>query len=216
MRTFLLALVFLLLLPFALAPLYAVVKPVSTLMLWRWATQQPVQRDWVPLQAMGPILPRSVVASEDALFCRHDGVDWGSLREVLSTEGGPSRGASTIPMQAARNLFLWQGAGYIRKPFEIVLALWLDLVLSKQRLMEIYLNTVEWGPDGQFGAQAAAMAAFKRSVGELGPRQAALLAVTLPNPILRNPAKPSRGMARLAGRLEVRVRRMQPLFDCLP
>lgn len=204
------------LVPFVLTVVYAVAPPVSTLMLARWATFRPVVRDWVPLAEMGSTLPKAVVASEDALFCRHSGVDWGSLREVLQSEGGPSRGASTIPMQTARNLFLWQGAGYLRKPFEIVLALWLDLVLSKARLLEIYLNVVEWGPDGVFGAQAAAQRAFRRNADALTGRQAALLAAALPNPILRNPAKPGGGMLGTAARIEGRARRMQPMFDCLP
>jgi monofunctional glycosyltransferase len=208
--------VLLALIPVVLTLVYAVVPPVSTLMLWRWASQQPVTRQWVPLEQMGDALPRSVVASEDAFFCRHHGVDWGALREAMTMPGGPSRGASTIPMQAARNLFLWQGFGYVRKPLEIALALWLDLVLSKARILEIYLNIVEWGPNGQFGAQAASQLDFRRDVNRLTARQAALLAATLPNPKLRNPARPNGAMLGLAAGIEGRVRHMQPLFDCLP
>lgn len=204
------------LIPVVLVPVYAVVSPVSTLMLARWATLRPVDRQWVPLTQMGDSLPRAVVASEDAFFCRHWGVDWGSLREAITAPGGPSRGASTIAMQTARNLFLWQGAGYVRKPIEIVLALWLDLVLSKPRVLEIYLNIVEWGPNGQFGAEAAARRNFRRNVNKLTGRQSALLAAALPNPILRNPAKPGGAMLGLAARIEGRARRMRPLFDCLP
>jgi monofunctional glycosyltransferase len=202
--------------PIVLTPIYAIVRPVSTLMLARWVTFRPVERQWVPLYEMGKALPRAVMASEDAFFCRHRGVDWGQLKEVLQQDGGPSRGASTIPMQTVRNLFLWQGAGYIRKPIEIVLALWLDLILSKERVLEIYLNTVEWGPDGQFGAAAASERAFNRQPAELTARQAALLSSALPNPIVRNPARPSGGMLGLAARTEGRVRRIGPYFDCLP
>lgn len=216
LRNLLIGLAALALIPLVLTVVYAAVPPVSTLMLARWATLRPVERQWVPLASMGPTLPRTVVASEDAFFCRHWGVDWGQLRAVMRSPGGPSRGASTIAMQTARNLFLWQGAGYVRKPIEIVLALWLDLVLSKPRVLEIYLNIVEWGPDGQFGAEAASRRDFGKSVGGLSARQSALLAAALPNPILRNPAKPGGAMLGLAARIDGRARRMQPMFDCLP
>jgi monofunctional glycosyltransferase len=216
LKTLALLLALLVAIPLVLTPIYAVAPPVSTLMLARWATFRPVERDWVPLAQMGKPLPRAVIASEDAFFCRHHGVDWGQLRAVLNQDGGPSRGASTIAMQAARNLFLWQGAGYIRKPLEIPIALWLDLVLSKERLLEIYLNVVEWGPDGVFGAGAAAQRAFGKAPSALTARQAALLAAALPNPILRNPAKPGGGMLGLASRIDGRARRIEPYFDCLP
>jgi monofunctional glycosyltransferase len=176
---------------------YAVVTPPSTLMVARWFTGRPVVRDVVPLTAISPALAKAVLASEDARFCDHAGVDWSALRDVVDDEGGPSRGASTLAMQLAKNLFLWPSRSYLRKALEIPLALYLDAILGKRRIMEIYLNVVEWG-DGVFGAEAAAQRHFGRSARELGRREAALLATSLPNPILRDPARPSRHQRELA------------------
>ena len=191
----------LLLLPYLVAPFYRVGHPVSTLMAWRWLMGAPVQRQWVDLTAMSPYLPRTVVASEDAKFCSHHGIDWGALREVMddAEEGEVTRGGSTITQQAAKNLFLWPGRSVVRKALEIPLAMWLDLVLGKQRVLEIYLNIAELGPSGQFGAGAGAAYAFGKPASELSPREAALLATTLPNPIKRSARNPRPGVRRLAG-----------------
>jgi monofunctional biosynthetic peptidoglycan transglycosylase len=196
----------------ALSLLYAVVTPPSTLMLGRWLTLSPVDRQAVPLSAVSEHLPRTVIASEDGRFCQHRGVDWGALQEVLEDEEGPSRGASTIPMQVAKNVFLWPGRSYIRKGIEIPVALWIDLVWSKRRMMEVYLNVAEWG-EGIFGAEAAARAYFGKGARELSRREAALLAAALPNPKRRNPAKPSAGHRRIADRLMARA--AGTVADCL-
>ncbi|QIB33219.1 transglycosylase domain-containing protein [Ancylobacter pratisalsi] len=195
--------------PLVLGLLYNVVSPVSTLMLARWASAQPVVRDWRPIEDIAPALVRSVLASEDARFCSHAGVDLVELQQVLDESDGldAPRGASTITMQLAKNLFLWNGRSVIRKGLEIPLALYVNLVMSKRRQLEIYLNIAEWGPTGEFGAEAAAQHAFRRGAGELSGRQAALLAVTLPNPFRRNPAKPGPGLSRLAGNLQARLPR---------
>jgi monofunctional biosynthetic peptidoglycan transglycosylase len=169
-----------------------VVTPPSTLMLGRWATGQPVERVTVPLSAISPELGRAVLASEDARFCLHHGVDWGALQDVIDDEDGPSRGASTITMQTAKNVFLWPSRSYVRKALEIPLALYLDLVWGKRRTLEIYLNVAEWG-DGIFGAEAAAQHHFGKPARNLSRREAVLLATSLPNPHLRNPARPTRG-----------------------
>jgi monofunctional glycosyltransferase len=200
-RTLLLILLALLLLPYLLAPFYHVGHPVSTLMAWRWLKGAPVSRQWVDLGAMSPTLPRSVVASEDAKFCRHHGVDWDALREVIddAEDGEVRRGGSTITQQVAKNLFLWPGRSVVRKGLEIPLALWIDLVLGKQRVLEIYLNIAELGPSGQFGAEAGAAYAFGRSASTLSPREAALLAAILPNPVRRSARNPGPGVRRLAG-----------------
>src|SRR4029077_5538845 len=115
----------------------------------------------------------SVIASEDARFCRHDGVDWGELRAVLRARGknGPSRGASTITMQTAKNLFLWPGRSSVRKGVEIAMALVLDKAWSKAHTMEIYLNIAEWG-DGLFGVEAAAQRYFHKSARDLNSPEA--------------------------------------------
>jgi monofunctional biosynthetic peptidoglycan transglycosylase len=183
-------------------------------MLGRWLTLSPVDRRAVSLGAVSEHLPRAVVTSEDGRFCRHGGVDWGALRDVIDDEDGPSRGASTIPMQVAKNLFLWPGRSYLRKGIEIPVALWLDLVWSKRRMMEVYLNVAEWG-DGIFGAEAAARAYFGKSARDLTRREAALLATALPNPKRRDPSRPSAGHRRLADRLTARMAAAGPLTECL-
>jgi monofunctional glycosyltransferase len=200
-RNLLLVALAVLLLPYLLAPLYRLGHPLSTLMAWRYLSRAPVSRQWIELGAMSPALPRSVVASEDAKFCSHHGIDWGALREVIddAEDGEVARGGSTITQQVAKNLFLWQGRSVIRKAMEFPLAIWIDLVLPKARILEIYLNIAELGPSGQFGAQAGAMYAFGHGASALSPREAALLAAILPNPHLRSARNPSAGVRRLAG-----------------
>ena len=206
-----------LLLPYLLAPLYRYGEPVSTLMLWRWVTGARVERIWVPLEAIGPALLRAVLAAEDARFCEHHGIDWGALRSVVRTAevGGELRGASTITQQVAKNLFLWPGRSFVRKGLEFPLALFIDAVLPKRRILEIYLNVAEWGPDGEFGAEAAARRAFGRSAADLTLAQAALLAATLPNPSDRNAAHPSHPLSRLANLYQARVRQSGAPAPCV-
>jgi monofunctional glycosyltransferase len=200
-----------------LVALYAVARPVSTLMLARTIEGKSYQRVYTPLRSIAPTALAAVIASEDAGFCDNDGVDWGALREVLSGAGehGPSRGASTLTMQTAKNLFLWPGRSTIRKGIEIGMALVLGEVWSKARTLEIYLNIAEWG-DGLFGIEAAAERYFHKSAGQLNPHEAALLATALPNPFLRNPARPSPLQRRLAGSLESKARESVDLLKCLP
>jgi monofunctional biosynthetic peptidoglycan transglycosylase len=190
-----------LLLPYLLTPLYLVVRPVSMPMLWRYVTLQPVTRIYRPLDDIAAVLPRTVIASEDAQFCHHRGVDWRSLKEIIkdAEDLEDLRGGSTITQQTAKNLFLWQGRSYIRKVLEMPLAIWMDLILGKRRIMEIYLNIAEWGPNGQFGAEAGARRAFRTSAANLDARQAALMAAMLPNPRRRDAQKPGPAVRRLAG-----------------
>lgn len=199
-RRILLAVLLILLLPYALTPVYSVGRPVSTLMAWRWITGSPVEREWVDLAAISPALPRSVVASEDAKYCSHRGIDWDSLRSAIedAQEGEVAGGGSTITQQVAKNLFLWPGRSVIRKGLEIPLAMWIDWVLPKQRVLEIYLNIAEWGPSGQFGAEAGSRYAFRRPASSLSAREAALMAAILPNPVTRSARTPGRGVQRLA------------------
>ena len=172
-------------------------------MAWRYLRGGPVSRQWVDLSAMAAPLPRSVVASEDAKFCGHRGVDWGALREVIddAEDGEPSRGGSTITQQVAKNLFLWPGRSVVRKALELPLAMWIDFVLPKHRILEIYLNIAEFGPTGQFGAQAGSLYAFGHGASMLTPREAALLAATLPNPHMRSARVPGAGVHSLARNL---------------
>ena len=179
----------------------SVVRPVSTLMLARWAVGEPVDRRWVPLSAVSPRLVASVILSEDGQFCHEHGVDLGALREVIADGGGaPSRGASTLTMQVVKNLFLWPGRSYLRKALEIPLAVLLDAVWGKRKVLEAYLNVAEWG-DGVFGVEAAAQRDFGVPASALTIRQATLLATALPNPILRSVVRPSRRHRQLARRI---------------
>jgi monofunctional glycosyltransferase len=202
------ALALVLLLPYLLVPLYRVVDPVSTLMVWRWATGARVVRSKVPLERIAPVLPATVVASEDARFCSHRGVDWEEIREALeeADDLSEARGGSTITQQLAKNLFLWGGRSFVRKALELPLALWIDLVLPKRRILEIYLNIAEWGPSGQFGAEAGARYAFGKPAHEVSAHEAATLAAILPNPHRRSARIPGPAVRRLAGVLEARGR----------
>jgi monofunctional glycosyltransferase len=196
--------------------LYWVVPPVSTLMLGRWITLRPVERTFASLDEISPHLPLAVMTSEDSRFCQHGGVDWDALRDVVEAadEDGPSRGASTLPMQVAKNLFLWPSRSYVRKGLELPVALYIDLIWSKRRMMENYLNVAEWG-EGIFGAEAAAQRYFRKSAKNLTRREAALLAAALPNPLVRNPARPTRRHQTLAGRLMARMEMQAPFTECL-
>jgi monofunctional biosynthetic peptidoglycan transglycosylase len=196
--------------------LWRFVPPVSTLMAARWVTFRGVDRSYVPLARISPRLIAAVVASEDALFCRHHGVDWSALNEVLTEadEDGPSRGASTITMQTAKNLFLWPGRSAIRKGLEIPLAMVIDRAFGKRRVLEVYLNIAEWG-DGLFGAEAASRRYFRKSATDLTQREASLLATSLPNPILRDPSRPKRRHAVLAAINGGRVVGAASYLDCV-
>lgn len=206
-RILLLVLLALLVVPYLLTPLYRIGHPVSTLMAWRWVQGAPVTRRWIDFDAISPYLPRAVVAAEDAHFCKHHGIDWGALREAIddAQEGEGLRGASTITQQVAKNLFLAPIPDLIRKLLEFPLALWIDRVLPKQRVLEIYLNIAELGPSGQFGAEAGSVYAFGHSASTLWPREAALLAAILPNPVKRSARNPGPGVRRLAGTYTARA-----------
>jgi monofunctional biosynthetic peptidoglycan transglycosylase len=200
-RLFLAALV-LVAIPVVLTLLYTVVTPVSTRMAWRTVTLQGVTRTPVALSQVARSVPATLIASEDARFCAHRGVDWRELMAVIDDEDGPSRGASTLPMQVARNLFLWQGdtglTAMVRKGMEIPLAMLIDLVWSKRRMMEVYLNIAEWGPNGEFGIEAGSRHAFRKSAAGLSAGEAALLVSILPNPIRRSASAPGTGVRRKA------------------
>ena len=215
-RCILILLLVLLLLPYLLTPLYLLVRPVSTLMLWRWMTGARVERTWVPIGSISPALPLTVISAEDARFCTHHGIDWQEIKEaIVDAEDGALRGGSTITQQTAKNLFLWPGRSYVRKVLEFPLALWIDLVMPKRRLLEIYLNIAEWGPDGEFGAEAGARKAFGRSARDLSAREAALMAAVLPNPKRRSASRPSVGVRRLAGIYAARAGRGGGVDACV-
>lgn len=204
--------------PYVIAPFYRSINPVSTPMLWRWATGQRVERIFVPLNRISRWLPNTVIVAEDASFCHNHGIDLGAIREALQQSDddlADSRGASTITQQVAKNLFLWEGHSVVRKVLEIPLAVWLTLVLPKRRIAEIYLNIAEWGPNGEFGAEAASRWAFGIPAADLNPRQAAELAAILPNPLERSARRPGLLVRRLAALYERRSAAHPMLATCL-
>lgn len=194
--------------PLVLTLVYLFVDPISVPMLERYATGRPVVREWRAIDDISDRLKAAVILSEDGQFCRHPGVDFAALRDEVEAfmAGDDARGASTITMQVARNLFLWNGQSVLRKAIEVPLALYIDLVMPKRRIMEIYLNIAEWGPAGQFGVAAGADAAFKIAPQNLDLHTASLMATALPNPLVRLPGRPSAGMERIATIIGQRVR----------
>jgi len=207
----------LLLLPYALTPLYAVVKPISTLMIWRRISGEPVHRTYVPMARISNTLKLAVLIAEDGRFCEHHGIDFAEIRDAIQDADNieDMRGGSTITQQVAKNLFLWPQRSYIRKALEIPLSLWIDLVLSKRRILEIYLNIAEWGPSGQFGAEAGSQYAFRKSARSLSAFEAALLAATLPNPHERDPGRPGPDLRRLAELYVTRAARSPQTAACV-
>lgn len=147
-----------------------------------------IDREWVSWDEIAPAMGRSAVAGEDANFCLHWGFDLAQIRDAI--KHGKQRGASTISQQVVKNVFLWQGRSYVRKAMEAVLTPVMELMWSKQRILEVYLNEAEFA-EGVFGVQAAAHALFKTDAAHLTPTQAARLAAVLPAPKDRNAAKPS-------------------------
>ena len=207
----------LLLLPYGLTPLYSVVQPVSTLMIWRRISGEPVHRTYVPMARISNTLKLAVLIAEDGRFCEHHGIDFAEIRDAIQDADNieDMRGGSTITQQVAKNLFLWPQRSYIRKALEIPLSLWIDLVLSKRRILEIYLNIAEWGPSGQFGAEAGAQYAFRKSARSLSAFEAALLAATLPNPHERDPGRPGPDLRRLAELYVTRAARSPQTAACV-
>ena len=168
-------------------------------------------REWVDydsiyIEAVSSVLPRSVIASEDSRFCLHHGIDFDAVGDAFEDyeNRGRLRGASTITMQVARNIFLWNGGGVVRKVLEAPLALLLDAVWPKRRIIEVYLNIAEWG-DGVFGAEAAAQKYFRKPARLLTATEAAHLTAVLPNPIRWNPARPTAYIQQRAGIIQRRV-----------
>jgi monofunctional glycosyltransferase len=193
------------------------VHPVSTLMVKDLVTFDGYDRRWVSLDDIAPVLVHSVIMSEDGQFCSHRGIDWAELNGVIddAIAGELTRGASTITMQTVKNLYLWhRPLGTVRKLLELPLAVYFDAVLPKKRIIEIYLNIAEWGPN-IYGVEAAAQHHFGKSAKSLSARQAALLAVALPNPIDRNPGHPGPGLKRLASIIQKRAANAGSHIRCL-
>ncbi|MCE2926905.1 MAG: monofunctional biosynthetic peptidoglycan transglycosylase [Rickettsiales bacterium] len=209
-------LVYVLLAPYALALVYIIVPPPSTLMLYDLVTFTMPKRTWVPLEEISPNLAKAVLVAEDSAFCDHFGFDFRAIEKSLdkAADGKRFGGASTITQQTAKNLFLWHDRSWLRKVLEAPLALWLELVMSKQRILEIYLNIAEWAP-GVYGAEAAAKHHFGTTARNLSLAQSALLAASLPNPERRVAGRPSAGVALKAASITRRALMQSPDTSCL-
>lgn len=200
------------------AALYRVVPvPATPLMLIRAAGGSGLAHDWVPMSQISPHLARAVIASEDTLFCGHGGFDWAAIEGAFedNEEGRRLRGGSTISQQTAKNAFLWPDRSWTRKGIEAWFTLLIETLWPKSRILEVYLNSVEWD-DGVYGAEAAARHHFKKPAAALTRREAALLAVVLPNPRNWSPNPPGAYVARRAGVIERRMAVVERdgLADC--
>jgi monofunctional biosynthetic peptidoglycan transglycosylase len=181
-----------------LVTLYRDVPPPATpLMLLRWADGYGMTKSWLPIEQISPFLIRAVIAGEDAKFCHHHGFDWDAIAAAwrrYQGERGRLLGASTISMQTAKNLYLWPGRNWLRKGLEAYFTVLIELAWGKTRILEVYLNIVEWGP-GIYGAEAAAQHYFRKSADRLTPNEAVRLAAAMPDPLDRSPRSPGRDAA---------------------
>lgn len=170
--------------------------PVTPFMLIRCVEQKMdgkkmhMEHDWVPFEEINPKLQLAVVCSEDQNYLKHFGFDWGAIQKAMkeNEQGKHMRGASTITQQTAKNVFLWSGRSYLRKAFEVWFTLLIEIFWSKERIMEVYLNSIEMG-DGVYGAEAASQYWFKKKAVKLTKDEAAAIAAILPSP-LRYKANP--------------------------
>lgn len=216
-KAIIIALLAVLVLPALLVLLYRVVPPPFTpLMLIRG---RPVNYEWVPMAKIAPVLARSVLTAEDENFCNHHGFDAASIQKALDQyldddDRETLRGGSTISQQTAKNVFLWPDRTWLRKGLETWMTVYIEALWSKSRIMEVYLNVVEWAP-GVYGAEAAARHHFKKSAAALSAPEAALLAAVLPNPRKWNASNPGPYVRGRGETLQGRAARVGALAGCL-
>jgi monofunctional biosynthetic peptidoglycan transglycosylase len=212
-------LVFLILGPIAMVGLYRVVPPpITWLMVQRAFEGRGFDRRWVSLSQVSPQLVRAVIASEDSGFCQHHGFDFAAIERALHHNAVSERirGGSTISQQTAKNVFLWPHRDWARKGLETWFTVLIETLWGKQRIMEVYLNSIEWGP-GVYGAEAAAQDAFGVSAAHLSPSQAARLAAIIPKPLTWRAAAPGPYVRRRSGTIVARagVVRRDDLDSCV-
>lgn len=205
--------------PIVVVAVYRVVPPpVTWLMVQRAFEGRGFDRRWVPLKAISPQLARAVIASEDSGFCRHHGFDIAAIEKALHHNAVSERirGGSTISQQTAKNVFLWPHRDWVRKGLETWFTVLIEGIWGKPRIMEVYLNSIEWGP-GVYGAEAAAQANFRTSAARLTPAQAARLAAIIPKPLAWRAAAPGPYVRRRSGTIVARagVVRRDDLDSCL-
>ena len=178
-----------------LVALYRYFPPPGTpLMLLRRVEGYGIHKSWIPFDEISPNLVRAVIASEDTGFCSHHGFDWSAIETAwdrYQIRRGRLLGASTISMQTAKNVFLWPSRDWLRKVFEAYFTVLIEVAWGKRRIIEIYLNVVEWGP-GIYGAEAAAQHYFQKSAATLTTGEAIRLAAVLPDPLVWSPLRPTR------------------------
>lgn len=181
--------------------------PVTLLMLIRGVEGYGIAKEWLSLAQISPHLVRAVIASEDAKFCDHHGFDWDAIGEAwrrYRQGAGRLRGASTISMQTAKNVFLWPGRDWPRKGLEAYFTVLIELAWGKRRIIETYLNVVEWGP-GIYGAEAASQFHFHKPAGALTADEAARLAAVLPDPLKWSASHPDRYVAERAASIRAQM-----------
>ena len=173
-----------------------------------------MKHTWVPIEKISPSLPMAVMASEDAKFLQHHGFDYQAIEHAAKrNKQHPEKrklGASTISQQTAKNVFLWPGRSWVRKGFEVYFTALIEMMWSKQRIMEVYLNSIEMG-DGIYGAQAVAEEHFNTTAENLSKAQCALIAATLPNPRKFSSKNPSGYMLKRQSRIMREMRYVTPL-----
>ena len=156
-----------------------------------------MQHKWVPIEEISENMALAVISSEENLFMSHSGFDFDQIQKAIeeAEKTGHQRGASTISQQTAKNVFLWNGRSWVRKGLEAYFTVLIELIWGKERIMEVYLNSIEMGP-GIYGAEAVAQAHFGKSASKLTRREAALIAATLPNPLKYSSKNPSKYMRK--------------------
>lgn len=180
---------------------YIVINPPITILMMQRPSK--VERQWVEIEDISPNMIQAVVASEDNLFLSHSGFDFQQIkiaREEAKRKNKPMRGASTISQQTAKNVFLWNGRSYFRKGLEVWHTFLIETFWSKKRIMEVYLNVIEYG-DGIYGIEAASQHYFNCSAKKLSKKQSALIAAALPSPLKRNPAHPTKYLNRRSNKI---------------
>ena len=177
--------------------------PVTATMLM---DENGITKDWQSLDRIDRNLVAAVIAAEDSRFCEHAGFDTAAIEQAMreNMEGGRIRGGSSISQQTAKNVFLWQGGGYVRKAFEAWFTFWIELAWGKRRILEVYLNVAETGI-GTYGAEAGAQRYFGKSAARLTPDEAARMAAALPSPKKRSVKAPRGWLARHGNRIERRI-----------
>ena len=194
--------------PLAQVIIYRVVPaPITILMIERMFEGKGLRHDWRPITQISPHLVESVIAAEDSGFCDHHGFDFEAMQKAFAAnEKRPNRirGGSTISQQTAKNVFLWPGRDYVRKGLEAGYTVLIETFWGKRRIMEMYLNAVEWGP-GVYGAEAASQAYFHVPANRLTTDQASRLAAILPSPLKWKAVRPGRYVARRSARIGARA-----------